>query len=629
MQICKWHAVSGPNIWSAAPVVAATIDTAGVDLLAADAPQGLADRLAEALPGLAEQGVAFLENLKRGLPAGEVVARVAVELQAIVVAGMDRAPALLVGKEAAGRHQIVVRGDDEAVTRACLQVACEWLTALVDGLPFETADALNHLRSTANVICIGPTTGEIVGAAKRRGIPTRRLDDGSLVLLGHGAKQHRIRMAVTDRTAAIPQDIAQDKELTKRLLRDLGVPVPRGRAVENPDDAWQATQEIGPPVVVKPRNANHGRGVSINLTTREQIDKAFAAAVPEGDGVLVEEFAAGAEHRLLVVDGKLVAASRAEPEQVVGDGVRTVAELVAELNADPRRGEDWASPLCMVELDAMALLTLEKQGFTVDSVPEKDATVLIHYNGEFLTDVTDEVHPATAAACELAARVIGLNIAGIDMIARDISKPPEGRNVRIIEVNSGPGLRMHFEPQFGKPRPVGDVIMAGLFAPDEDGRIPIVAILGQQQATQVAAQVRDRLKTKFPHVALVGREGLFVGERRLRTDRCDSVDGQRAALLHPDVEAAVCTTSAENVRRDGLGFDRAAVTVLLKDETDAEVRRVLIEATDAERGVVIVEQGDVAGLRQATKLGRRAVTAAGNDAASIAAAVDEFLRTTN
>jgi len=588
-------------------VLAVSIDTAGVDELRADSPQGLADRISQGLPGLTEQGVGFLEGLKRGLPTGEVVARIAAELQAIAVVGIERVPARMVAVEKPGVQQIVVRSDDELVTRACVQVACEWLTAVVGEQPFETGDALAHLRSTANRICIGPTTGEIVGAALRRGIPTRRLDDGSLVQLGHGAKQHRIRMAVTDRTAAIPQDIAQDKELTKRLLRDVGVPVPRGRAVENPDDAWQATCEIGPPVVVKPRNANHGRGVSINLTTREQIDRAFDAAMPEGDGVLVEEFAAGAEHRLLIVDGKLVAASRAEPEQVVGDGVRSVKQLVDELNADPRRGEDWASPLCTVLLDAMGLLTLEKQGFTPDSVPKKDATVLIHYNGEFLADVTDEVHPATAAACELAARVIGLNIAGIDVIAGDIAKPPEGRNVRIIEVNSGPGLRMHFDPQFGKPRPVGDLIIGGLFEKGDDGRIPIVAVCGKSKsATLVAEQVRDRLIEKYPHVALACEKGLYVGKHRLRSDRCDAVDGQRAALLHPDVDAAVFATTAEAVRRDGLGFDRARVTVLLPDETDPEVRRVLIEAACAQRGVV--------------------VEAAGNDDASIAAAVQQYLQ---
>jgi cyanophycin synthetase len=627
MQLRKSHAVSGPNLWSREPVVTAEIDSGGTVEIRADAPAGLADRLVAWLPSLAEQAVDLLENLRRGVPAGDVAARLAAELQATVVAGMDRKPAHGIGRSPKGLEQIVVRGDDEQVTRACIHVACEMLAAAHGNLPFDAADALAHLRNTANVICLGPTTGEIVGAARRRGIPTRRLDDGSLVLLGHGAKQHRIRMAVTDRTAAIPQDVAQDKELTKRLLRDMGVPVPRGRAVENPEDAWQAALEIGPPVVVKPRNANHGRGVSINLSTEEQVEKAFAAAMPEGDGVLVEEFAAGAEHRLLVVDGKLVAGSRAEPEQVVGDGVRTVRELVAELNADPRRGEDWASPLCIVELDAMALLTLDKQGYTIDSVPEKDVTVLIHYNGEFLTDVTDEIHPATAAACVLAARVIGLNIAGIDVIARDIARPPEGRNVRIIEVNAGPGLRMHFDPQFGKPRPVGDVIIAGLFGPNDDGRVPIVCVLGKSQpATQIAEQTRDLLKKKYRHVAVACEQGLFVNETRLRTDRCDTADAQRAALLHPDVEAAVAATTAEAVRRDGLGFDRSDVVVLSADEPDAEVRRVLIESVDAERGRVIVEPGDVAGLQQVTKLGRRAQAAAGKDAASIAAAAVEHLR---
>lgn len=601
----------------------AEIEAVALGELRYDAPEGLGERLLTCLPELKEQPDRFVERLRRGLPTGDVVARVAAELQAVVV-GTPRAPALSLPAGETDVAKIVVPCEDPPVTRECIRAAYDLVAAAVAGLPCDVAQLVERLRETANLICLGPTTGTIVRAARERGIPTRRLDDGSLVLLGHGAKQHRIRMAVTDRTGAIPQDIAQDKDLTKQLLRDIGVPVPAGRIVESAVDAWRAACEIGGPVVVKPRNANHGRGVTINLSTREQIEKAFAVAVPEGDGVLVEEFAVGAEHRVLVIDGRMVAASRAEPEQVVGDGVRTVAQLIDELNADPRRGEDWASPLCIVELDPPARLLLEQQGYKPESIPARGATVLIHYNGEFLTDVTDQVHPSLAAACVLAARVVGLNIAGIDVIARDISLPPDEQGARIIEVNSGPGMRMHFDPQFGKPRPVGQFIIDGLFTRGDDGRIPIMAVAGGPRSTSIARLVCDQLQKKRPHVGLVGDAGLWVGSHQIKSSPCDDAASGRALLLHPDVDAAVFALSDESVRRNGLAFDLCDVAVL-PAAGDAEVRRLLVDVVHPLRGTVVVEPGDKAGAQLAADAGRKVVTAAATDDAALAAAAVKLL----
>lgn len=622
MQLRSLHALLGPNLWSREAVVTAEIEATACGELRYDVPAGCGDRLLACLPELKEQPDRFVDRLRRGLPTGDVVARVAAELQAVVV-GTPRAPALSIGNDTE-TLRIVVPCEDPPVTRACLRAACDLVASAVAGRSFDVAKQVERLRETANLICLGPTTGTIVRAARERGIPTRRLDDGSLVLLGYGAKQHRIRMAVTDRTGAIPQDIAQDKELTKQLLRDIGVPTPMGRAVESAADAWRAACEIGGPVVVKPRNANHGRGVTINLTSREQVEKAFTVAEPEGDGVLVEEFAVGAEHRLLVVDGRMVAASRAEPEQVVGDGVRTITQLVDELNADPRRGEDWASPLCIVELDPPARLLLEQQGYKPESIPARGATVLIHYNGEFLTDVTDQVHPALAAACVLAARVIGLNIAGIDMIARDISLPPDEQEARIIEVNSGPGMRMHFDPQFGKPRPVGQFIIDGLFTRGDDGRIPIAAVAGGPRAANIARLVREQLLPTRPHLGLVGTDGLWVGRHQLKSDPCDQAASGRALLLHPDVDAAVFALSDESIRRDGLAFDLCTVAVL-PTTGDPEIRRLLVEAVHPERGTVVLEPGDAAGAKLAADAGRKVVTAAAADDAALAAAVVSLL----
>lgn len=490
----------------------------------------------------------------------------------------------------AGVDLIAFEFVEEALARACLAEAAAALTAALGEGLYDPAVAIRRLRELANRICIGPSTNEIAQAARRRGIPVRRLDDGSLMQLGHGAKQRRFRMAVTDGTRAIAQDIAQDKDITKSLLRSVGLPVPAGRLVTSAADAWAAAHEIGLPVVVKPRNANHGRGVTMNLVTLDQIERAYEVAVPEGDGVLVETFAVGAEHRLLVVDGKMIAASRGEPELVVGDGYSTVRALVDQLNADPLRGDDWAAPLCTIELDAVAGIMLAQQGYTVDSVPPSGKTVLIHQNGEFLTDVTDDVHPETVAIVVLAARVIGLDVAGIDVIVRDIRRPPREQGLKIIEVNAGPGLRMHFEPQFGKPRPVGEAIVATMFAPGDDGRIPIIAVVGRG-ATDVTRSLHALLRPRFRNIGLTDARGLLVGEYVLSDRPSADAASARLLFLHPDTEAAVLELSADSIAHEGLAFDACTAAVVL-DDVNNPFHRVVIDAALRGHGSVILPAGD-------------------------------------
>jgi cyanophycin synthetase len=598
MQIRRVHALLGPNVWSELPVLEALVDLGELRGTTATNRPGFVERFvawSSAVGEIADADAwhSFVARLRGGIDLNEAVVRVAVELQTLAC---RCASAIQVARPVAeaGLVQIAFEMEEELVARACLEEACGLVAAAVHGRPYDPASAIVRLRDVANRICIGPSTGTIVDAARRRGIPFRRLDDNSLILLGHGCRQRRIRMAVTSDTRAIAQDIAQDKEVTKSLLRTVGLPVPMGRVVENADDAWQAATEIGLPVVVKPRNANHGRGVTINITTAEKVREAYSVAVPEGDGVIVETFARGSEHRLLIVDGRLVAASRGEPEEVVGDGRSTVRELVEEVNRDPRRGDDWAAPLCKIELDPVAEITLSQQGLTVDAVPPAGMTVLIHQNGEFLTDVTDIVHPETAAVAELAARVVGLNVAGIDIIARDISQPPWPQGARIIEVNAGPGLRMHFQPQHGTPRPVGDLIVSTMFAPDDTGRVPIVAVCGDG-ATTVSRLLRQLLITTWPHVGTADAQGLVVGGHVLGGRPATRAGHAHGVLLHPDTQAAIFEIAPASVLSEGLGFDHCDVVIFLRDDArgkNGPAKRVVARSLQPAGGFVVVEAGD-------------------------------------
>ena len=349
--------------------------------------------------------------------------------------------------------RVAIRFEDEGLVRPALKIAQALLAAALDRQAYDFAAELRELQSLANRLCLGPSTRAIVEAARSRGIPVRRLNVESLVQFGHGSQQRRICTAETDGTGIIAESIAQDKQLTKTLLRRVGIPVPEGRPVTSAADAWDAAVEVGTPVVVKPRDANHGRGVAIKLSTREAVMNAYELAAAEGEeGVIVEQYVAGIEHRLLVVGNRVVAVSRGEPDVVVGDGRHTIRQLIDFANLDPRRGDEFARPMCKLELDPLASPLLEQQGFTADSVPAAGARVIIHHNGEYTTDVTDQLHPEVASLAVLAARVVGLDVAGIDLVSQDISRPLETQRGMFIEVNAGPGLQMHSEPQIGRPR---------------------------------------------------------------------------------------------------------------------------------------------------------------------------------
>jgi cyanophycin synthetase len=411
-----------------------------------------------------------------------------------------------------------------------------------------------------------------VNAASKRDIPFRRLNTGSLVQLGEGKHQRRTWTAETDATSALAESIASDKELTKRLLRAVGVPVPRGRTVESADDAWEAAQEIGLPVAIKPRQANHARGISLDLTKREQIAPAYEFALEDGDytGVMVEQFAPGDAHRLLVVGDRMVAAARGESEHVTGDGVHTIRELVDEVNRDPRRGENYSDLLNLLKLDAGALIELQKQGLSPESVPAAGQCVLVQPVGDLTTDVTHLVHPQNAAHAVLAAKAVGLDIAGIDLVAQDISRPLEEQRGMILEVNAGPSLAMHIAPLHGQPQPVGEAIVGLLFKPGETGRVPIAAVTGPGDRRAIVEQVEQAWLAAGLIVGAATSDGIRVAGRPIVSDAATDADRLRTLLLHPEVEAVVFESQPAEAARRGLGCARCDLVIVASPSKPVE-----------------------------------------------------------
>ncbi|MBP8839903.1 MAG: cyanophycin synthetase, partial [Giesbergeria sp.] len=413
---------------------------------------------------------------------------------------------------------------------------------------------------------MGPSTGAIVEAAAARGIPWRRLTQGSLVQFGWGSKQRRIQAAEIDATSAVAESIAQDKDLTKRLLHAAGVPVPLGRPVASPEEGWAVALEVGLPVVVKPQDGNQGKGVTVNISDRAALDEAYATAIEYGT-VMVERFLPGHDFRLLVVGDQLVAAARREPPQVLGDALHTVRELVDLVNLDPRRGEGHATSLTKIRLDDIAIARLAAQDLTPDSVPAKGQRVILRNNanlstGGSATDVTDDVHPDVAARAVEAAQMIGLHICGVDLVCESVLRPIEEQGGGFVEVNAAPGLRMHLAPSYGKPRAIGAAMVAQVFAPGQDGRIPVVAVTGTNGKTTTARLIAHLFTAHGLRVGMTNTDGVYVNGRQIDSGDCSGPKSARNVLLHPEVDAAVFETARGGILREGLGFDRCQVAVV-------------------------------------------------------------------
>jgi len=558
----------GPSIWTYPPSLEAWVDIGEFEDYPSNKLPGFADRLKAWLPSLIEHRCnygergGFLRRLDEGTWIGHVLEHVALEL--MTLGGLPDGFGRTRETTTRGVYKLAISNFHEECTRLALDKGIELILAAVEDTPFDLADTINTMRRKVDRKYLGPSTAAIVGAAEARGIPhIRLLDDGNLVQLGYAAAARRIWTAETDQTSAIAETISRDKDLTKELISSVGVPVPEGREVDSADDACDAAEDIGYPVVVKPTDGNHGRGVFIDLMKAEDVRKAYAIAVEEGSGVLVERSIQGIEHRLLVVGGKLVAANRSDLITVTGDGQATVQELIdRQVNIDPRRGTTELHPLSIIKIDTAAKIELERQGLTGDSVPEAGREVLIQRNANHAFDCTDEVHPETAQVAALAARVVGLDIAGIDLVCQDVSKPLAEQGGAIVEVNAGPSLLMHIKPGIGKPRPVGQAIVNNLFAKSQTGRVPLVGITGTHGKTPVAKLVAHLLYLTGKHAGLACADGLYLGRRHVQKSNAANWSAGRRLLLNRAVEAAVIENGAEVILGEGLPYDRCAVGIV-------------------------------------------------------------------
>ncbi|MDO8441948.1 MAG: cyanophycin synthetase, partial [Polaromonas sp.] len=519
--------------------------------------------------------------LYEGTWAGHVLEHVVIEL--LNLAGMPTGFGQTRSTSKRGIYRMVVRARDEQVARSALAEGHRLLMAVIHSEAYGEAElqaAVGRVRAKVDECYLGPSTASIVAAATDRRIPHIRLNDGNLVQLGYGASQRRIWTAETELTSAIAEGIAGDKDLTKSLLASCGVPVPEGEIVDSVEAAWTAAQEIGLPVAVKPSDGNHGRGVSLDLNTQEQIESAFHLAARHGSAVMVEHFVRGHEHRLLVVGGRLVAAARGEIAAVTGDGRSSVAELVeAQLNTDSRRGpaEDFPLSRIRVDTDTAILLELQRQGLSPASVPVAGREVLIQRNGNVAIDCTDEVHPDVGHLVCLAARIVGLDIAGVDVVTQDISRPLHAQGGAVVEVNAGPGLLMHLKPAEGAPRPVGRAICDHLFPETPEsthsGRIPVVGVAGAVGTQSIARLVAWLLQLSGRHTGLACKSGLFLDERCLDASDCTGSEAGQRLLINRAVQAAVFENGADTILRSGLAYDRCQVGVV----TDLEGAEALGE----------------------------------------------------
>jgi cyanophycin synthetase len=561
MEVSRVRALRGPNLWSRNTCIEAIVNCSEAEQDVAKIA-AFEKRLCALFPE-----IAFFQVLGQSaiIPLARVLelATLGLQAQAGCLVTFSRTTSTF----ETGVYQVVVEYSQEKVGRRALELAQQLCDAALHSTGFDLAAALSELRELDEGERFGPSTGAIVEAAVKRGIPFRRLTRGSLVQLGWGSKQRRIQAAESDRSSAIAESIAQDKELTKRLLDAVGVPVPDGRPVDSADDAWAALCQIGAPVVIKPQDGNQGKGVTANVVTREQVNIAYAAAAEISSEVLVERYIPGYDFRLLVVGNQLVAAARRDPPMVVGNGEHTVRELVDQVNSDPRRSEGHATSLTKIRFDDIALARLDAQGYNADSVPKKGARVVLRNNanlstGGTATDVTDDVHPDMAAGAVAAAQMVGLDICGVDVVCNSVLKSLQEQEGGIVEVNAAPGLRMHLHPSYGKGRAVGDAIISTMFGPGENGRIPLVTVAGTNGKTTTVRLIAHILGCNGLRVGMTNSDGVYIEGKRIDTGDCSGPKSARNVLMHPDVDAAVLETARGGVLREGLAFDFCDVAVI-------------------------------------------------------------------
>jgi cyanophycin synthetase len=567
MEICSHRHLWGPNAWAGVPVLDVSVRCTG--RRDADTVRRVAATIDAALPERAATFGPFAATPGECPDQLRLLAEVALALQGVARPPETRFHGILPTADGS-LFRVAIEAPDPTLAAECLRRAAAIIEDAAGTGPLDLAECRDDLVDVADDACVGPSTMLMVRAAEARGIPWQRIGDQSLVQLGQGARQRRIWTAETDRTSAIAESISRNKQLTKRLIAAAGVPVPRGRVVDSAAEAWEAAEWIGGPFVLKPLDGNHGRGVFLNLTTRAEVEQSYPVAADEGrssDLVVVEEYVKGVEHRLLVVGGRVRACAKGEYVYVTGDGQSTVAALIdSQVNSnDPRRGSSESMPNKTVKLDSVVLTELAQQRMAPDTVPDRGQRVLVKRLGTHGPDVLPKVHPEIAAAAVRAARAVGLDVAGIDLVAQDISRPLHEQGAKVCEVNAGPQLLIHSNPSTGPGIPVGEAIVDELFAPGQTGRIP-VAVLTGAEAESAAIAVEKMLRAAGRTPGLTCAAGKWVAGWRCTSEPLATTAAARDLLMSPEIDAAVFQLDWRSVAAEGMPLDRCDVLVLLDDD---------------------------------------------------------------
>jgi cyanophycin synthetase len=603
LSLVETQVFRGPNYWSYDPCVRLLVDLGSLEEWPSNTIPRFNERLLELLPGVGEHSCSlgrrggFRERLEDGTWVGHVAEHIAIELQRESGAHVYRGKTRSAGEP--GRYNVIYGYWEERVGLAAGELAVRLVNHLVKAeKDFEFPLELERLILLAERRAFGPSTQAILDEAASRDIPFIRLNEASLVQLGWGKYQQRIRATMTSKTSALAVDIAGDKDVTRKLLAAAGLPVPRGEIVRDEDGAVATAKRIGFPVVTKPLDGNHGRGVGLDLRTEREVRAGFKRAVREArrGQVIVESFVTGNDYRVLVIGGRMVAVAERVPANVIGDGTHAVAELVDTTNQDPRRGVGHEKVLTRIKVDDAAVALLKKQGFALEDVPPGGVMVKLAETGNMSTggssiDRTWEAHEENVEIAEEAARVVGLDVAGIDFLAPDITRPVRETGGAIVEVNAAPGFRMHTHPTEGEPQYVAKHVVDLLFPPGTPSRIPIVAVTGSNGKTTTTRMIAHIFKGMGRSVGMTTTDGIYIDERLVKRADASGPKSAQMVLQNPRVDLAVFETARGGILREGLGYGKNDVAVVMNVTGDhlglkgidtldqlAAVKQVVVEA---------------------------------------------------